>query len=156
VCRADTARRVLETASARRGAPGIRSSPGSATDCGGCGAEGGIGKTRLALAVAADVAGRFPDGTWYADLVLVAEAAMLPAAVTTAIGLSESSNRPAEDVPLVLGARTPGVDQELRRWAAFPAVLGPCFKLRDLRHDGLVQVCAKHFGQNGHADSDVC
>jgi predicted ATPase/DNA-binding CsgD family transcriptional regulator len=59
---------------------------------------GGIGKTRLALAVAADVAGRFPGGTWYADLVLVAEAAMLPAAVMTAIGLSESSSRPAKDV----------------------------------------------------------
>ncbi|MEP7023602.1 MAG: helix-turn-helix transcriptional regulator [Actinomycetota bacterium] len=30
---------------------------------------GGIGKTRLALAAAADVAGWFPGGTWYADLV---------------------------------------------------------------------------------------
>jgi predicted ATPase/DNA-binding CsgD family transcriptional regulator len=59
---------------------------------------GGIGKTRLALAVAADMAGRFPGGIWCADLVLVAEAAMLPAAVMTAIGLSESSSRPAEDV----------------------------------------------------------
>jgi len=59
---------------------------------------GGIGKTRLALAVAADVAGRFPGGTWYADLVLAAEAAMLPAVVMTAIGLSESSSQPAEDV----------------------------------------------------------
>jgi predicted ATPase/DNA-binding CsgD family transcriptional regulator len=65
---------------------------------------GGIGKTRLALAVAADVAGRFPDGIWYADLVLVAEAAMLPGAVMTAIGLSESSSRSAEDV-LAAGVR---------------------------------------------------
>jgi len=65
---------------------------------------GGIGKTRLALAVAADMADRFPGGIWCADLVLVAEAAMLPAAVMTAIGLSESSSRSAEDV-LAAGVR---------------------------------------------------
>jgi predicted ATPase/DNA-binding CsgD family transcriptional regulator len=65
---------------------------------------GGIGKTRLALAVAADLAGRFPGGTWYADLVLVTDATMLPAAVMTAIGLSESSSQPAEDV-LAAGVR---------------------------------------------------
>jgi predicted ATPase/DNA-binding CsgD family transcriptional regulator len=65
---------------------------------------GGIGKTRLALAVAADVAGRFPGGIWYADLVLAAEEAMLPAVVMRAIGLSESSSQPAEDV-LAAGVR---------------------------------------------------
>jgi predicted ATPase/DNA-binding CsgD family transcriptional regulator len=65
---------------------------------------GGIGKTRLALAVADDLTGRFPGGTWYADLVLVTDATMLPAAVLTAIGLSESSSQPAEDV-LAAGVR---------------------------------------------------
>jgi DNA-binding CsgD family transcriptional regulator len=34
---------------------------------------GGTGKTRLALAVAADVSERFADGVWYADLVPVSE-----------------------------------------------------------------------------------
>ena len=42
---------------------------------------GGIGKTRLALAVAADLAAWYPDGTWYADLVPVADPALLAAAV---------------------------------------------------------------------------
>jgi predicted ATPase len=37
---------------------------------------GGIGKTRLALVVAADVAARF-GGTWYADLVPVTDPALL-------------------------------------------------------------------------------
>ena len=57
---------------------------------------GGIGKTRLALAVAADVADRF-GGTWYADLVPVTDPALLPAAVLAAIGADESSSRPAQD-----------------------------------------------------------
>jgi DNA-binding CsgD family transcriptional regulator len=57
---------------------------------------GGIGKTRLALAVAADVADRF-GGTWYADLVPVTDPALLPAAVLSCLGADESSSRPAQD-----------------------------------------------------------
>ena len=59
---------------------------------------GGIGKTRLALAVAADLAARYPDGTWYADLVPVADPALLASAVLADAGLGESSARSAEDV----------------------------------------------------------
>ena len=58
---------------------------------------GGIGKTRLALAVAADVADRF-GGIWYVDLVPVTDPALLPAAVLAGLGAGESSARPAEDV----------------------------------------------------------
>jgi len=58
---------------------------------------GGIGKTRLALAVTADVADRF-GVTWYVDLVPVTDQALLPAAVLAGLGADESSARPAEDV----------------------------------------------------------
>jgi predicted ATPase/DNA-binding CsgD family transcriptional regulator len=58
---------------------------------------GGIGKTRLALAVAADVADRF-GGSWYVDLVPVIDPGLLPAAVLAGLGADESSSRPAEDV----------------------------------------------------------
>ena len=58
---------------------------------------GGIGKTRMALAVAADVADRF-GGIWYVDLVPVTDPALLPAAVLAGLGAGESSARPAEDV----------------------------------------------------------
>jgi DNA-binding CsgD family transcriptional regulator len=66
---------------------------------------GGIGKTRLALAVAADVADRF-GGTWYADLVPVTDPALLPAAVLACLGAGESSSRPAQDaLAAALGER---------------------------------------------------
>ncbi|WP_239151697.1 ATP-binding protein [Virgisporangium aurantiacum] len=50
---------------------------------------GGVGKTRLALAVAADLAGTFADGVWFVDLVPVTDAAMVGAAVAAAIGVGE-------------------------------------------------------------------
>jgi DNA-binding CsgD family transcriptional regulator len=66
---------------------------------------GGIGKTRLALAVAADVADGF-SGTWYADLVPVTDPALLPAAVLACLGADESSSRPAQDaLAAALGER---------------------------------------------------
>ena len=50
---------------------------------------GGIGKTRLALAVAADVAENFPDGVSYVDLVPVTDPAMVARTVADAFGLPE-------------------------------------------------------------------
>ncbi len=59
---------------------------------------GGIGKTRLALAVTAAEASRFADGTWYVDLVPVTDPAQLPGVVLAVTGLGDSSSRPAQDV----------------------------------------------------------
>ncbi|HEY1643053.1 MAG TPA: LuxR C-terminal-related transcriptional regulator [Streptosporangiaceae bacterium] len=61
---------------------------------------GGIGKTRLALAVAAELAGRFTDGVWYADLVPVTEESMVAAALAAALGLGEQPGRSAEETVL--------------------------------------------------------
>jgi predicted ATPase/DNA-binding CsgD family transcriptional regulator len=61
---------------------------------------GGIGKTRLALAVAADQAGRFAGGVWYADLVPVTDGAMVAAALAAALGLGEQPGRSAEETVL--------------------------------------------------------
>ena len=67
---------------------------------------GGVGKTRLAVRAAEDVAGRFADGAWFVDLVPVADASMLPAAVAAAIGLGDSQARTALDTVLAwLAAR---------------------------------------------------
>ncbi|NEA25574.1 ATP-binding protein, partial [Actinomadura bangladeshensis] len=54
---------------------------------------GGVGKTRLALAVAADAAGAFPDGVWFVDLVPVTDPGMVADAVAGALGLGEQPGR---------------------------------------------------------------
>ncbi|WP_436501982.1 ATP-binding protein [Actinokineospora sp. HUAS TT18] len=58
---------------------------------------GGVGKTRLALAVAAQTAGDFADGVWFADLVPVTDPAMVGAAVAAAVGIGEQQGRGMDD-----------------------------------------------------------
>jgi predicted ATPase/DNA-binding CsgD family transcriptional regulator len=50
---------------------------------------GGVGKTRLALSVAADVAPAHRDGVWFVDLVHVTDPAMVTATVAQTIGVPE-------------------------------------------------------------------
>jgi len=61
---------------------------------------GGVGKTRLALSVVADVADRFADGAWFVDLVPVTDPAMIAPAIAAALGLGEHHSRSAEDTVL--------------------------------------------------------
>jgi predicted ATPase/DNA-binding SARP family transcriptional activator len=61
---------------------------------------GGVGKTRLALSVAAEVTGRYADGAWYVDLVPVTDPSMIAQAIAAAVGLSEHQGRSAEDIVL--------------------------------------------------------
>jgi predicted ATPase/DNA-binding SARP family transcriptional activator/uncharacterized protein HemY len=60
--------------------------------------SGGIGKTRLALAVAARAARDFPDGVWFVDLSSVTEAAQVLPTVARALEMREPSgdHSPAE------------------------------------------------------------
>jgi non-specific serine/threonine protein kinase len=57
---------------------------------------GGAGKTRLAGEVAKQVAGRFADGVWLAELAAVRDPAQVPAAVAAALGI--------HDLPVVAAA----------------------------------------------------
>jgi predicted ATPase/DNA-binding CsgD family transcriptional regulator len=58
---------------------------------------GGVGKTRLATAVAGEVADRWRDGVWFVDLVPVTDEALVPAAVSRTLGLADSPGRSSED-----------------------------------------------------------
>lgn len=58
---------------------------------------GGVGKTRLAQTVAADLAERFADGAWFVDLVPVSDPSMVAPAIAAVLGLGEYRGRSAED-----------------------------------------------------------
>src|SRR6266545_3268645 len=55
---------------------------------------GGTGKTRLALQVAAGVLEAYSDGVWLVELAPLADAALIPRAVASALGLREEAGRP--------------------------------------------------------------
>ncbi len=54
---------------------------------------GGVGKTRLALHMAADVGGGFADGVAYIALASIHDPALVPATIAKATGVHESSGR---------------------------------------------------------------
>jgi predicted ATPase/DNA-binding XRE family transcriptional regulator len=59
---------------------------------------GGAGKTRLAGEIAKQVAGRFADRVWLAELAPVHDPALVPAVVAAALGVREQPGRPAAGV----------------------------------------------------------
>jgi predicted ATPase/class 3 adenylate cyclase/DNA-binding CsgD family transcriptional regulator len=57
---------------------------------------GGVGKTRLAVEVGAEVSGEFPDGVWLIELASVTDPDAVPVALATVLGVT-----PQGDVALV-------------------------------------------------------
>lgn len=55
---------------------------------------GGVGKTRLALVVAADLQDAFDDGVWFVDLAPVSDPSLVPQAVASVVGVHEQHGRP--------------------------------------------------------------
>ena len=55
---------------------------------------GGVGKTRLAVAAAAEVAGDVPGGVRFVGLAAVSDPALVPAAVAASLGVRESGDEP--------------------------------------------------------------
>ncbi len=66
---------------------------------------GGVGKTRLAAEVARQVAGRFADGACLVELAAVQESALVPAAVTAALGIPQAPGLSAAESLAVALAR---------------------------------------------------
>jgi len=55
---------------------------------------GGIGKTRLALAVAETLRGTFADGVWHVDLATLADPALVTSAAAAVLGVREEGEQP--------------------------------------------------------------
>src|SRR5690606_1502622 len=58
---------------------------------------GGVGKTRLAAAVAAGLAAERRDGVWFVDLVPVTDGELVGTAVANTLGLGDAQGRSGED-----------------------------------------------------------
>jgi predicted ATPase/DNA-binding SARP family transcriptional activator len=67
---------------------------------------GGIGKTRLALELAHDLAERFADGVHFVDLSHLTDPELVPGAIAGGLGLATQRNQPAEEaLQAFLGGR---------------------------------------------------
>jgi predicted ATPase/DNA-binding SARP family transcriptional activator len=67
---------------------------------------GGIGKTRLAIRVAAECARGYADGAWFVDLAPLTDPALVPQTVGRALRVPETPGRPlTETLREALGAR---------------------------------------------------
>ncbi|MFO1398146.1 MAG: tetratricopeptide repeat protein [Burkholderiales bacterium] len=58
---------------------------------------GGLGKSRLSLAVADSVLGEYPDGVWFVELAPVTDARLVPQAIASVLGVKEESGHPVRD-----------------------------------------------------------
>lgn len=58
---------------------------------------GGVGKTRLAIQVAEQVAANFADGAWYVDLAPITDPDLVPVATAGALGLADQPSRSTTD-----------------------------------------------------------
>ncbi len=58
---------------------------------------GGSGKTRLALEVAKDLVGTYPDGVWLVELAGLSEGVLVPQAVAAVLGVQEQPDRSLTD-----------------------------------------------------------
>src|SRR5260370_39440423 len=54
---------------------------------------GGVGKTRLALEVAARLVDEFPDGVWFFELAAVTDPAAVPDAVAAVLGITQQPGK---------------------------------------------------------------
>ena len=58
---------------------------------------GGSGKTRLCIALAAEVAGDYPDGVFFVSLAPVRDPELVPSTIAQSLGLQDARDRPLMD-----------------------------------------------------------
>jgi predicted ATPase/DNA-binding CsgD family transcriptional regulator len=58
---------------------------------------GGVGKTRLAVQVAADLLDHYPDGVWFADLAPINDSELVPSIIAKVLGISQQEGRRVDE-----------------------------------------------------------
>jgi predicted ATPase len=65
--------------------------------------SGGVGKTRLALQVGAELLDRYPDGVWFVDLAPISDPELVSSVIAQALGMSQQADRRVDEaIPLWL------------------------------------------------------
>lgn len=67
---------------------------------------GGTGKTRLALQVAAEVSGDFPDGVFFVSLAEVADQRLIASTVLDALGVAPGAGEPGDRLQRLLASKS--------------------------------------------------
>ena len=58
---------------------------------------GGVGKTRLAVHVAADLLDHYPDGVWFADLAAITDPELIASVIAQALGMIQAEGRRVDE-----------------------------------------------------------
>jgi predicted ATPase len=65
--------------------------------------SGGVGKTRLALQVGAELLDRYPDGVWFVDLAPITDPELVSSVIAQALGMNQQEGRRVdESIPVWL------------------------------------------------------
>jgi class 3 adenylate cyclase len=59
--------------------------------------SGGVGKTRLALQVAAELLDRYPDGVWFVDLAPISDSELVASVTAQALGMGQRPGRRVDE-----------------------------------------------------------
>ena len=63
---------------------------------------GGVGKTRLAIQVVAEILDMFPDGVWFLDLAPISDPALVPITLASLLGLDEFGDTKSSVIDLLI------------------------------------------------------
>ena len=100
--------------------------------------SGGVGKTRLALQVAADIGGGFADGICFVDLAAIRDPGLVASALAEALGVRENADEPlVERLATALRSRhlflvIDNFEQVLAGSSVLVSLLAACHKLKVL------------------------
>jgi non-specific serine/threonine protein kinase len=70
---------------------------------------GGVGKTRLAIQIVAEILDMFPDGVWFLDLAPLSDPALVPITLASLLGLHETTDTKSSVIDLLISSFRPRI-----------------------------------------------